>query len=128
LLPPGPGVLAQARVRCDSTPLTTAFQNLITTAITRRRRDRQVEKRIDCARRADDWRVTAADNGVGVDPEFAAVAFSPLAFMSAATARGPGSRSAATSSRGVAARYASTRRIASARIVFALRAHPTPAG
>ena len=72
-------VLADARLRCDSTLLTTVFQNLIANAITSRRRDRQLEIRINCARDGEDWRITVEDNGVGFDPDLAAVAFNPLA-------------------------------------------------
>jgi signal transduction histidine kinase len=55
------------------------FQNLIANAIKSRRRDKQLEIRIDFARDDDGWRITVEDNGVGFDPDFAAVAFNPLA-------------------------------------------------
>jgi signal transduction histidine kinase len=72
-------VLAEARLRCDSTLLTTVFQNLISNAITSRRRDRRLEIRINCTREGSDWRITFEDNGAGFDPEFAIIAFNPLA-------------------------------------------------
>jgi signal transduction histidine kinase len=72
-------VLNEGRLRCDSALMTTVFQNLIANAIKSRRRDRQLEIRIACAREDDAWRVTVEDNGVGFDPDFAAVAFNPLA-------------------------------------------------
>jgi signal transduction histidine kinase len=72
-------VLSEARLRCDSALMTTVFQNLIANAIKSRRRDRQLEIRIDCRREAERWVVSVEDNGVGFDPDFAAVAFNPLA-------------------------------------------------
>lgn len=72
-------VLSTARLRCDSALMTTVFQNLIANAIKSRRRDRPLEIRIDCRREGDRWQISVEDNGVGFDPEFAAVAFNPLA-------------------------------------------------
>ena len=72
-------VLNEARLRCDSTLLTTVFQNLITNAIKSRRRDRQLEIRINCVAEDGLWRISVEDNGAGFDPDFAAVAFNPLA-------------------------------------------------
>ncbi len=72
-------VLAEAKVRCDSTLMTTVFQNLISNAIKSRRRDRPLEVRINCVHEEGFWRITIEDNGAGFDPDFAAVAFNPLA-------------------------------------------------
>ena len=72
-------VLTEARIRCDSTLLTTVFQNLITNAIASRRRDRPLEVKINCVNEGRDWRIMVEDNGAGFDPDFATVAFNPLA-------------------------------------------------
>lgn len=72
-------VLHEVRMRCDSTLMTTVFQNLIANAIKNRRRDRPLAIRIDGAQEATGWRIAVEDNGVGFDPDFAAVAFNPLA-------------------------------------------------
>lgn len=72
-------VLAEARLRCDSALMTTVFQNLISNAIKSRRRERPLEVKINCVRDEQVWRITVEDNGAGFDPDFAAVAFNPLA-------------------------------------------------
>ena len=72
-------VLHEVRVRCDSTLMTTVFHNLITNAIKNRRRDRPLTIRIDAVRDEAGVRVSIEDNGVGFEPDFAAVAFNPLA-------------------------------------------------
>ncbi|MEQ1781799.1 MAG: HAMP domain-containing sensor histidine kinase [Hyphomonadaceae bacterium] len=72
-------VLTEARLRCDSTLMTTVFQNLISNAIKSRRRDRPLEIKIGCANEDGLWRIVVEDNGAGFDPDFAAVAFNPLA-------------------------------------------------
>lgn len=72
-------LLVEARVRCDSTLLTTLFRNLPANAIASRRRDRPLEVKINCVNEGGDWRITVEDNGAGFDPDFAAVAFHPLA-------------------------------------------------
>ncbi len=72
-------VLHEARMRCDSTLMTTVFHNLITNAIKNRRRDRPLAIRIDATRDETGLRVSVEDNGVGFDPDFALVAFNPLA-------------------------------------------------
>ncbi|RYD96397.1 MAG: HAMP domain-containing histidine kinase [Sphingomonadales bacterium] len=72
-------VLHEVRLRCDSTLITTVFQNLISNAIKNRRRDRPLVIRIDAGRDAKGVSVTVEDNGVGFDPDFTAVAFNPLA-------------------------------------------------
>ena len=64
---------------CDSTLMPTAFHNLITNAIKTRRRDRPLTIRIDAVRDEAGVRVSIEDNGVGFDPDFATVAFNPLA-------------------------------------------------
>jgi signal transduction histidine kinase len=72
-------VVHEARLRCDSTLMTTVFQNLVANAIKNRRRDKPLAIRIDAVREGDVWKVSVEDNGVGFDPDFAAVAFNPLA-------------------------------------------------
>jgi signal transduction histidine kinase len=72
-------VLTEARLRCDSTLLTTVFQNLLANAIKSRRRDRPLEVKVNCLLEEGIWRVTVEDNGVGFDPDIASVAFNPLA-------------------------------------------------
>jgi signal transduction histidine kinase len=72
-------VLAEARFQCDPTLMTTLFQNLIANSIKNRRRDRAPDIRINATREGEGWQVTVEDNGVGFDPDFAAVAFNTLA-------------------------------------------------
>ena len=72
-------VVHEARLHCDSTLITTVLQNLIANAIKNRRKDRKLTVRIDAVREGDFWKVSVEDNGVGFDPDFAAVAFNPLA-------------------------------------------------
>ncbi len=72
-------VAHEVRLRCDSSLMTTVFQNLIANAIKSRRRDRPLVIRVDGVREATGWRVTVEDNGIGFDPGDAAVAFNPLA-------------------------------------------------
>jgi signal transduction histidine kinase len=69
----------EAKLLCDSTLMTTVFQNLIGNSIKNRRREKPLSIRIDAVREGDLWRVSLEDNGVGFDPEFAVVAFNPLA-------------------------------------------------
>jgi signal transduction histidine kinase len=69
----------EAKLRCDSTLMTTVFQNLIANSIKNRRKDKPLSVRIDAVREERAWKVSVADNGVGFDPDFAAVAFNPLA-------------------------------------------------
>lgn len=72
-------VVSEMRLRCDSTLMTTIFQNLIVNAINNRRKDKPLVIRIDAVRAGDLITVSVEDNGVGFDPDFAAVAFNPLA-------------------------------------------------
>jgi signal transduction histidine kinase len=72
-------VLQEVRLRCDSTLMTTVLQNLVANAVKNRRRDRPLAIRIDGVREEAGWRVSVEDNGVGFDPDFATVAFNPLA-------------------------------------------------
>ena len=78
-------ILSDARLTCDPTLITSVFQNLIANAIKSRRHDQPLEIRIDAQRlasggdEAEGWRISVEDNGVGFDPDFAAVAFNPLA-------------------------------------------------
>lgn len=73
----------EAVLWCDAQLMTAVFQNLIANSLKHRRKDRPLEIRID-VERVDDpapgrWEITVTDNGVGFAPEFAAVAFNPLA-------------------------------------------------
>lgn len=72
-------VLHEVRLPCDWTLLTTVFQNLIANAVKNRRKDRPLAIRIDAVREDKTWKVSIEDNGVGFDPDFAVVAFNPLA-------------------------------------------------
>jgi signal transduction histidine kinase len=72
-------VVNEARLRCDSTLMTTVFQNLIANSIKNRRKDKPLVIRIAAVRTGDIDEVSVEDNGVGFDPDFAAVAFNPLA-------------------------------------------------
>jgi signal transduction histidine kinase len=67
------------RIRCDSTLMTTVFQNLIANSIKNRRRDKPLVIRIAAVFEGDKWKVSVEDNGIGFDADFAAVAFNPLA-------------------------------------------------
>ncbi len=72
-------VVNEARLRCDSTLMTSVFQNLIANAIASRRKDKPLVIHIDAIRADDVITLSVEDNGVGFDPDFAAVAFNPLA-------------------------------------------------
>jgi signal transduction histidine kinase len=72
-------VLNEALLRCDSTLMTTVFQNLIANSIKNRRKDRPLQIRIDAMREGDVWEISVEDNGAGFDPDIAVVAFNPLA-------------------------------------------------
>jgi signal transduction histidine kinase len=72
-------VVSEARLRCDSTLMTTVFQNLIANAVKNRRKDKPLVIRIAAVRTGAIDEVSVEDNGVGFDPDFAAVAFNPLA-------------------------------------------------
>jgi signal transduction histidine kinase len=72
-------VITEARFACDPTLMTNVFQNLIANAIKNRRKDRAPDIRIDAGPVANGLQITVEDNGVGFAPDFAAVAFNPLA-------------------------------------------------
>ncbi len=72
-------VLSEARLNCDSTLLTSVFQNLVANALKSRRRDRPLEIKINAESVEGFWRISVEDNGIGFDPDFAPVAFNPLA-------------------------------------------------
>jgi signal transduction histidine kinase len=57
-------------VKAEFTLLTSLFQNLISNAI-KFRGDRPPAVRISATRRDDDWLFSVADNGIGIEPEFA---------------------------------------------------------
>jgi signal transduction histidine kinase len=69
----------EARIPCDSTLMTTVFQNLIANSIKNRRKDRPLSIRIGAALEGETWKLWVEDNGMGFDADFAAVAFNPLA-------------------------------------------------
>jgi signal transduction histidine kinase len=83
-------VAHEARLRCDSTLLTTVFQNLIANAIKNRRLDRPLAIRVDALREGEAWKISFEDTGVGFDPDFAVVAFNPLARGVRAAGEGAG--------------------------------------
>src|SRR5262249_14546627 len=72
-------LLHDMQIRCDSTLITTVFENLIANSIKNRRKDKPLAIHIDAVREEDVWRLSVEDNGVGFDPDFASVAFNPLA-------------------------------------------------
>jgi signal transduction histidine kinase len=72
-------VAREARLWCDPTLMTAVFQNLIANSLKNRRKSRSPEIRIGVERQGDWDQVSVVDNGVGFDPDFAAVAFNPLA-------------------------------------------------
>jgi signal transduction histidine kinase len=57
-------------VRAEFTLLTSLFQNLISNAI-KFRGDRPPAVKVSATRRDDDWLFSVADNGIGIEPEFA---------------------------------------------------------
>jgi signal transduction histidine kinase len=57
-------------VKAEFTLLTSLFQNLISNAI-KFRGDRPPAVRLSATRRDDDWLFSVADNGIGIEPEFA---------------------------------------------------------
>ncbi|MBI1360594.1 MAG: hypothetical protein GC155_09990 [Alphaproteobacteria bacterium] len=69
----------EAQLVCDAQLMTALFQNLIGNSLKNRRIDRPLQIRIDAARNADIWEVSVEDNGVGFSPDFAGIAFNPLA-------------------------------------------------
>jgi len=72
-------VLREADLWCDFALLMTVFQNLIANSIKSRRKDRQLVIRIDADIGGERTLISVEDNGVGFDPDFATVAFNPLA-------------------------------------------------
>lgn len=79
-----------AVLRCDSTLMTSLFQNLFANAIKNRRLDRKLTIRVTCEREPDFWRIAVEDNGSGFEPGFPAVAFNPLARGVRAAGEGAG--------------------------------------
>jgi light-regulated signal transduction histidine kinase (bacteriophytochrome) len=57
-------------VKAEFTLLTSLFQNLISNAI-KFRGDRPPAVKVSATRRDDDWLFSVADNGIGIEPEFA---------------------------------------------------------
>lgn len=72
-------VAQEALLWCDPQLMSVVFQNLIANSISNRRPDRPLEVRIDAARAGGAWQIAVEDNGQGFDPDFASVAFNPLA-------------------------------------------------
>ncbi len=83
-------VLHEARFRCDSSLITTVFSNLILNSLQNRRRDRPPVISIDAVREEKGWRFAVEDNGQGFEPDFAVVAFNPLARGAHASVEGAG--------------------------------------
>ncbi len=69
----------EALLVCDAQLMTALFQNLITNSLKNRRVDRLLLIRIGALRSGDIWEISVEDNGVGFSPDFAGVAFNPLA-------------------------------------------------
>lgn len=72
-------VLVDVRLRCDSSLITTVFQNLIGNAVRYRSPERALQVRVNAEHGDGGWRISVEDNGIGFDPDFAVVAFNPLA-------------------------------------------------
>jgi signal transduction histidine kinase len=72
-------LLHEALLPCDRQLMTVVFQNLIANSLMNRRKDRPLSIRIDAELDGVVWEVSLEDNGVGFDPDFASVAFNPLA-------------------------------------------------
>jgi signal transduction histidine kinase len=83
-------VLHEAQLPCDPQLMAAVFQNLIANSLKNRRKDRQLTIRIDAERNGAVWEVSVEDNGVGFDPDFASVAFNPLARGVARAGEGAG--------------------------------------
>ncbi len=74
------GAIAEARasvvidslptLTCDSSQLTQVFQNLIGNAIKFRKADTPPVVKVSATREAHGWRVSVADNGIGIEPRF----------------------------------------------------------
>ncbi|WP_252108197.1 MULTISPECIES: PAS domain-containing protein [unclassified Halomonas] len=56
-------------IRASHDEMTRLFQNLIGNALKYHAADTPVEVRIDCRRREEEFYITIADNGIGIDPE-----------------------------------------------------------
>lgn len=72
-------VVDEARFACDQQMMVSVFQNLIANSLKSRRKDRALAIRIEAERNGAVWEISVEDNGVGFAPEFAGVAFNPLA-------------------------------------------------
>jgi signal transduction histidine kinase len=83
-------VLHEAQLLCDPQLMTAVFQNLIANSLKSRRKDRQLTILIDAELEDATWEVSIEDNGVGFDPDFAGVAFNPLARGVARAGQGAG--------------------------------------
>jgi signal transduction histidine kinase len=123
-------VVSEARLRCDPTLITSVFQNLIANAVKNRRSDRPLQIRIDAQREGEGWRIGVEDNGVGFDPDFAAVAFNPLArgVHTAGEGAGIGLATCRSIVQGHGGRiFIDTEYRGGARVVFTLPDAPAPA-
>lgn len=72
-------ILREGMLWCDAQLMSVVFQNLISNSLKNRRADRPLEIRVDAELTDDRWLVSVEDNGMGFDPDFAVVAFNPLA-------------------------------------------------
>lgn len=65
-------------VRMTAQALTQLFQNLLSNAIKYRRPDAPPKVSVSAERMADDWRISVADNGIGIEPEWLERIFQPM--------------------------------------------------
>ncbi len=72
-------LLREAVLWCDFQLMTSVFQNLIANSLNHRRKDRSLEIQIDVTQSNNGVTIAVIDNGLGFDPQFAAVAINPLA-------------------------------------------------
>ncbi len=72
-------VARNATLICDGLLMTTVFQNLIGNSLKNRRRNAPPVIRIDATEEDARLVISVEDNGAGFDPDFAVVAFNPLA-------------------------------------------------
>jgi signal transduction histidine kinase len=60
---------SDAVLECDSTLMTSLFQNLFANAIKNRRQDRRLAIRVSCQREPEFWRIAVEDNGSGFEQQ-----------------------------------------------------------
>jgi signal transduction histidine kinase len=73
-------------VTADAGQLSRLFQNLIGNAVKFRSPDRQARVRVSARRAGGEWVFSVADNGIGIEPQFAADVFKMFRRLHAASA------------------------------------------